>query len=86
MSTQRKKRVVSIRLTNEEFEAAFSGIPAKAFSAFARSTINKASARVLDPVQPLAKLQSLKASLSLLEGDLARLSNVIEAVAGRTRS
>lgn len=76
----RKNRTISLRLSEEEFEALkaiHDAQGAKSISAFVRATMNRAiSEATKDNCSLELKVQEIDGKLSILDGEVARLSRM----------
>ena len=82
-TSSRKTRLISLRLSEEEFEALkslYSAHGAKSISEFARDAMQRVISKKMDDKFALElKIQEMDGKLSILDGEVARLSQIIES-------
>ena len=78
----RKNRIISLRLSEREFEALktlYTAHGARSISDFVRSTMNRViSETPRDSFALELKVQEMDGKLSLLDGEVARLTHLLE--------
>ena len=78
----RKNRIISLRLSEREFEALktlYAAHGARSISDFVRSTMNRVIAEIPHDNDALElKVQEMDGKLSLLDGEVARLTHLLE--------
>ena len=82
-TSTRKTRLISLRLSEQEFEALkslYSAHGARSISEFARAAMQRViSERIDDRFALEMKIQEMDGKLSILDGEVARLSQIIES-------
>lgn len=78
----RKSRTISLRLSQREFEALkslYAAHGARSISDFVRTSMQRVISEAVSPDGLELKVQEIDGKLSLLDGELSRLSRLIES-------